>query len=277
VLRRFPGQVVAVGAALAMGATMAVACGSTTPCTIGDGDYYAVLPEGLPKGGILFLHGWGGDARKEVAIAGTAGVVTARGYVFVAPVGLPYRPDEPVSNWNAELDPLNRDDVNFLRDVMDDAARRFEFPRSNVMVAGFSLGGMMVWRLACDAPWDYSAFASIAGTLWEPLPDDCAGPVRLAHFHGWNDQVVPLEGRPIPGTDIVQGDVFAALALVRRASGCTSNAPDTTSFDGVSLTRSWTRCASGSSIELNIHGGKHAIPPGWAVMTLDWFESSSLP
>jgi len=265
---------VAVAALAVTGSVaMAVDCGGTTPCTIDGGQYFVALPEGRPKGGILFLHGWGGDATNEVANAPVAGAMIARGYVFVAPVGLPYRPDEPMSNWNAELDPLNRDDVLFLRRVADDAARRFDFPRGNVLAAGFSLGGMMVWRLACDAPGDYAAFVPVSGTFWEPLPEHCAGTVRLLHVHGWTDDVVPLEGRPIPESKDVQGDVFAALRLIRRASGCASHAPDAAWFEPDLKTRSWNNCAPGASIELLIHGGGHMIPPGWAAMALKWFEA----
>jgi len=266
-------RLAAVALAMVASATVAVACGSATPCLVDDGQYYVALPEQRPKGGVLFLHGWGGDAKREIANASVAGVFAAMGYVFIAPVGLPYRPDEPMSNWNAELDPVNRNDVLFLRGVTDDAAQRFRFPRENVLAASFSLGAMMIWRLACDAPSDYSAFAPVSGTFWEPLPERCAGPARLLHVHGWTDAVVPLEGRPIPEDKIVQGDVFAALALLRRASACTSNAPDTSSFEGDLKTRSWTKCAPGSSISLAIHGGGHVIPPRWAEMALKWFEA----
>lgn len=239
-------------------------------CTIPGGEYFAALPVGPRKGAVLFLHGWGGSAKAEIANISVVGPLLARGYVVVAPVGLPYSVDEPITNWNAEEDPTFRDDVAFIDAVMDDAAVRFDFPRDRAMASGFSLGGMMVWRLACDAPLDYAAFAPVAGTFWEPLPETCTAPVRLLHFHGWTDKMVPLEGRPIEGTPMVQGDVFAALALARRSSGCTSDA--IYGAEGELDMRSWIHCASGAGIGIAIHPGGHKVPNGWAEFVLDWFE-----
>jgi len=37
-------------------------CGIGKACTIPGGEYFVALPEGLRKGAVLFLHGWGGSA-----------------------------------------------------------------------------------------------------------------------------------------------------------------------------------------------------------------------
>jgi polyhydroxybutyrate depolymerase len=250
-------------------------CGSDIACTLPEGAYFAALPKGTPAGAVVFLHGWGGSAKAEIGNPRVAGPLVARGYAVIAPVGLPYSDAEPTTSWNAELDPRSRDDVAFIDAVTDDAARRFGFPRENVLAAGFSLGGMMVWRLACDAPAGHAAFAPVAGTFWEPLPETCRAPVRLLHVHGWTDRMVPLEGRPIPGTDFVQGDVFAALSVARRSSRCTAQAVFETmgDFD----IRSWTDCADTAGIAVALHRGGHTVPKGWADFALDWFEGRAPP
>lgn len=262
-------------AMLGVAPTAAHACGADGPCAVAGGEYFVALPAGPRLGAVLFLHGWGGSARAEISNPGVVGPALARGYVVIAPVGLPFSVAEPITNWNAEEDPAFRDDVAFVDVVMDDAAQRFGFPRNRVLAAGFSLGGMMVWRLACDAPSDYAAFAPVAGTFWMPLPESCAAPVRLLHVHGWTDRMVPLEGRPIEGTPMVQGDVFAALAVARRSSGCTSNA--IYEEFGEMQVRSWIDCASGASIGIALHSGGHEVPKGWAGFALDWFEGSAPP
>lgn len=257
-------------AILAASPLAAEPCGIAGACTIPGGAYFAAVPEGPRKGAVLFIHGWGGNAKAEIANLSIVGPLLARGYVVVAPVGLPFSAADPTTNWNAEEDPAFRDDVAFLDAVTDDAAVRFDFPRDHVLASGFSLGGMMVWRLACDAPLDYTAFAPVAGTFWEPLPATCAAPVRLLHVHGWTDKMVPLEGRPIAGTPMIQGDVFAALALVRRSSGCTSDAIYE-EVGGMDVRR-WINCASGAGIGIAIHPGGHKVPGGWADFVLDWFD-----
>lgn len=250
-------------------------CGRDSACAIPGGAYFAALPEGRPVGAVVFLHGWGGSARAEIGNPRVTGPLVARGYAVIAPVGLPYSAAEPTTSWNAELDPRSRDDVAFIDAVTGDAAARFDFPRDNVLAAGFSLGGMMVWRLACDAPHRYAAFAPVAGTFWEPLPESCTAPVRLLHVHGWTDRMVPLEGRPIPGTEFVQGDVFAALSLARRSSRCMPRAVFE-AMGGFDI-RSWPDCADTAGIAIAFHPGGHAVPKGWAEFALDWFEGRAPP
>ena len=80
------------------------------------------------------------------------------------------------------------------------------------MASGFSLGGSMVWQLACRMPSRFAGFAPIAGAFWRPLPKGCrAGPTpHLFHIHGTADRTVPLAGRPIRQT-FHQGDTFKSI------------------------------------------------------------------
>jgi len=267
--------VIAASLAFVFAAFAADPCGKTVACAIEGGEYFAAAPGNAPVGAVLFLHGWGGNAKADIARASLVEPLVARGYVVVAPVGLPYSADEPTTSWNAEKDPANRDDVAFIDAVMNDAAARFSFPRDHVLASGFSLGGMMIWRLACDAPGDYAAFAPVAGTFWRPMPETCAGPARIFHVHGWADRMVPLEGRPIEGTIWVQGDVFAALAVARRTSGCAAKATHEVLND--MEVRSWVDCTSGNGVTIALHHGGHKVPQGWADLALDWFEGAAPP
>ena len=108
--------------------------------------------------------------------------------------------------------------------------------------------------------------------MWRPLPDACAGPVRLHHTHGWSDPVVPIEGRSVAGGRITQGDLFRGLDLMRRANGCARDDPDEYGATGKYLIRRWTDCAQGSALEMALHPGGHRTPMGWSALALDWFE-----
>ena len=131
----------------------------------------------------------------------------ARGYVVIAPTGLT-RPGRTGGSWSFGTRPPLRDELAFVREVLTDAEARFHIDRGRVLLTGFSVGGSLVWYLACAAPRDFAAFAPVAGGFWQPLPETCAGPVKLLHTHGWRDRTVPLEGRPLrPGLE--QGDIFA--------------------------------------------------------------------
>jgi polyhydroxybutyrate depolymerase len=249
-------------------------CGGETACEIAGGIYHVALPEGPPRGILIFLHGYGGSGLSEIRNAALVRSVTERGYIFLAPSGEP-RPGRTGGSWNSFADPARRDDVAFLRTVAEDAALRFAIPRERILLAGFSGGGMMAWRVACDAPAAFAAYAPVAGLLWRPLPETCAGPVRMLHTHGWSDQVVPLEGRTVGSGFATQGDLFVGLDLLRAASACVHDNPDAFGAREQYLLRRWTACAPGATIEMALHPKGHMVPGGWAGLTLDWFAGLS--
>jgi polyhydroxybutyrate depolymerase len=258
--------------ALSALAAPAAACpGSDAPCEVAGGSYRAEAPEGPVRGALLFLHGWGGTAEGVLADRRLAAPALARDYVMLAPQGVPRRRGESGGRWNARYGGETRDDVAFLRRVLDDAAIRFGFDRDQVLAAGFSGGGMMVWRLACDAPEAAGAFAPVAGLFWRPLPKACSGAARLMHTHGWSDPVVPLEGRPVGDGTLTQGDLFEGLALMRRTNRCADDRPDRISDEPGRLRRDWTDCAA--SLALVLHPDGHVVPEGWTDLALDWLEA----
>ncbi|MEM1312991.1 MAG: CocE/NonD family hydrolase [Pseudomonadota bacterium] len=272
---------VAALAAAAFGPERAAACDAPeTPCAIegdwGAGVYHLALPEGDgPHPAVFFLHGWGGRADRTMANDGIRGALLARGYAVIAPQGMPRREGERGGAWNSFASPDRRNDVAFLAAVAEDAAARAPLDRGRIVASGFSGGGMMVWRAACDAPETFAAYAPIAGLLWRPLPEACAGPVRMLHIHGWTDPVVPLEGRSVAGGRITQGDVFRGLDLMRDANACAKDDPDEYAQAGPQNAfwlRRWTDCAPGSALEFALFHGGHRVPAGWSALTLDWFE-----
>lgn len=249
--------------------------GAEEPCRVsgawGEGSYRLVPPEGPGSGAALvFLHGWGGRADAVAADAGLLAPWRAAGWAVIAPQGEPRAPGDSGGRWNSAGGAGGRDDVAFLRAVAEDAAARAGLDRGRIVLGGFSGGGMMAWRVACEAPGDFAAFLPVAGLLWRPLPEGCAGPVRLLHVHGWADAVVPLEGRAVAGGRLVQGDLFAGLALLRRANGCAGDAPDAVGAEGVFLVRGWTGCAPGAALGFALFPGGHVAPEGWGALALGW-------
>ncbi|RMF40537.1 MAG: polyhydroxybutyrate depolymerase [Alphaproteobacteria bacterium] len=250
----------------------AAACGETSECRVDGGAYLIALPEGPAKGAVIFLHGYGGTAKGLMRNRTLVKAVTERGYALIAPQGLPWRPGQKGGSWNMRLSPERRDDIAFLRAVAADAGTRFGLPHGGMLLSGFSAGGMMVWRVACNAPEAFPAYAPVSGLLWRPLPEKCAGPMRMLHVHGWSDPVVPIEGRSVAGGRITQGDLFRGLDILRAADGCARDDPDSYDRSGRYLIRRWTECAPGARLELAMHPGGHMIPKDWTTLALDWFE-----
>lgn len=257
------------------GAGMAAAgCHATSEgCEAGGGRYHIELPQtgGAPAPVVVFLHGYGGSAAQVLANRAMIGALTRRGYAVIAPQGRRRGGGGGPRSWSFGPFSEGRDEAAFLSAVLADAADRFGTSRERTVLAGFSAGAFMVHFLACADPSAFAAYAPVAGAFWRPQPGSCAGPVRMLHTHGWQDTVVPLEGRPLGGGRWQQGDVFAALELWRQVNGCVSHAPERSwSQDGL-LRRRWG-CGPGSDLELLLFTGGHSVPEGWAGWMADWFE-----
>lgn len=250
------------------------ACGPApdAACDVPLGIFRIALPEGVENpSAVVFLHGWGHSAEGVMANAGMIDLLAGRGYALIAPDGIATEHMLGRKTWDVLRRPGHpRDDVAFIREVVDAAAARHGVDRHRILLAGFSNGGTMAWNVACLAPDLARAYAPVAGALWEPMPERCAGPADLFHVHGWTDRVVPLEGRPLGGS-VVQGDVWKSLALLRDAGGCADLQPDAAAAEGDAWWRRWTGCAGGS-ILLRLHPGGHTMPEGWLGRALDWFE-----
>ncbi len=253
-------------------------CGATGPaCAVPLGEYRIALPEDpAPAAGypaVMFFHGFGGTGAETLANAGMVDTFLARGWAVIAPEGLG-REGRAGGGWSFHPDrPKARDELTFTRQVLDAAAAAHGVDRDRVLLGGFSIGASLTWYLACADPGLAAAYAPVAGAFWRPHPEmgACAGPVRLLHTHGWRDETVPLEGRPLR-SDVLQGDVFYGLEILRDANGCEGMRADAYDTSGPYWRRWWTRCTPGSALELALHTGGHTVPPDWAGLALDWFD-----
>lgn len=255
-------------------------CGeAAAACDVEMGTYHARVPEGPISGAILYLHGYGGTGEGALRPSRDwVDTALARGYVLIAPDGLPYAEGRG-RGWSfiPGREKL-RDEPAFLQSVRDDAAARFGFDADRVILTGFSIGGSMTSYMACDVPASFAAYAPVAGGFWRPHPTECAGPVRLLHTHGWTDGTVPLEGRVLRGEDatdpqaLMQGDIFYTLRMWREVNACHQLRADRFVTEGEFLRRAWDRCAEGAALEFALFPGGHRVPDGWASMMLDWYE-----
>lgn len=249
-------------------------CGAAdAPCEVESGTYHILLPEGgAARGVVMHLHGAGATG-KGMLKGGLARTAVKRGFAFIAPDGIHPERARFKKNWSvrAKGTKFKRDDITFLRSVLEDAEARHGVNRTQALISGFSRGGSMAWDIACFAPDLATAYAPAAGALWDDLPSDCERPVDLFHTHGWDDRTVPLEGRSLRGGSVIQGDVWASLFILRAANGCAARQPKRSEIKGDRWWRYWTDCAEGS-ITLMLHPGGHGVPKGWSTDILDWFE-----
>lgn len=153
-------------------------------------------------------------------------------------------------------------DVGFLEAVTRQVlATQPNTSSTQVYLAGYSNGGRMAFRLACQ---DRGAFAGVAAVEAVPVYD-CPStvPVRLLDIASTADPLLTVYNGYLPKhidghTEIT---VQQSMGQWRRLDGCAAAA--TTSRAGNFTISDWTRCSGGGRVELaTYHGGSHAWVQG---------------
>lgn len=160
---------------------------------------------------------------------------------------------------------LGVDDVKFFRTLLDRLPRIVGVDTERIGVAGFSNGGGMTHRLACDVADRFSAAAVVGSGMLEWHVNRCepGRPIPLMIFQGTEDPSFPWEG-------VEQWGEFSLLPAVETAEfwGITNECATEPSVealpdehdDGTTVER-WTYTGCGAStVFYKIEGGGHTWP-----------------
>ncbi len=250
--------------------------GFENPCRVEDGEYRVLIPEGEdPFPAMVYLYGSGG---RSVTIANHPvfeAAVGGRDYALIVPAAreMDYEGGRRDTGWALRSEPrAARDEVAFVRRVIEDAARRFRLDRERVLLAGQSRGGFLVWEIACHDPGLAAAYAVHAGSYLGELPAECDRPVRFLQTHGAADTVVPVAGKDDSAAWRRINPLPESLALMARTNGCGEPESGETERFLDFARKSWPACAPGSRLDLMVHPGGHGMPATWFRAVLDWFE-----
>ncbi|HEY8517114.1 MAG TPA: PHB depolymerase family esterase [Candidatus Binatia bacterium] len=152
-----------------------------------------VVPEaavgGAPVPLVLVYHGVFSTGAQILATTGFAEKALAEGFITAAGDGIG-------RSWNAGVccDPAmseNVDDVGFTRDMVAAIESEYCIDPQRIYATGFSNGGAMAFRLACDAADLFAAFAPVGGSL-ALFPCEPAAPRPMQIINMVEDPVVPF-------------------------------------------------------------------------------------
>jgi polyhydroxybutyrate depolymerase len=224
---------------------------------------------------LLVLHGGGGSggAMEGLALGQFNRIADRHGVIVAYPDGIGRGWNDGRSDLKAKAVKENVDDVGFLRALVAHIGTLYPVDHKRIYATGISNGGLMSFRLACDAPDMVAAVAPVAANLSVELAANCR-PSRmpaLAIINGTADPLVPWTGGDIKVLWTRRGKVLSAPETFERWVRMGQCAPASTEpprepqgADGTSVIRHIAReCRDGSEVRLyEITGGGHTWPSG---------------
>lgn len=219
---------------------------------------------------VLVLHGFGVSSALLLAKSNLAAFADEKHFAFAVPDGSKNPEGRPF--WNAGPSCCDSygsgvDDVARLTALLDAARARPEVDPKRVFVIGYSNGGFMAHRLACESGDRISAMISVSGSLpGAPCPSSAA--LSVLEIHGDADPFVHYEGGRVLGLETF-AEHPSALETVRtwaRRLHC-SGEPQRLeprdlepSLKGAETTvQAFTGCQGGDVQLWTVRGGKHYI------------------
>ena len=161
-----------------------------------------------PTALVMALHGRPSNGIGTAFITDMNPVAAENNFIVVYPNGqFIRRPDDmPVFGWNYVRDvavfpqELPQDDTQYLIDLIHDLGLDLNIDERRVYVTGFSNGGFMTQRLACEASEHFAAFAPVGATAFAGIDNICESspPVPILMIHGTRDVSVPWQGIAAP-------------------------------------------------------------------------------
>lgn len=185
--------------------------------TVGDLDrsYHLHLPPGLssdqPVPLVFVFHGYQMSGTLMRSTSGFDRVANEHGFVVVYPNGIGYT--STTRSWNGGgccgiAHDNNHDEAAFVTQILADLEGLVTLDPARIYAAGFSNGGLLSYRLACEMSGTFAAISPVgAPMLFSPCQPQEA--VSLIHVHGSRDPLVPIAGG---GTNPVSGEPFPPVA-----------------------------------------------------------------
>lgn len=227
---------------------------------------------------VFNFHGFLQNPGRQAEISGMNEAASDRGFAVVYPEGL-------FSSWNAGIccgtaSGNGFRDVAFIRDLVEALGNETCLDARRFYVTGFSNGGYMAHRLACEAADLFAAVASVSGTLGVE-PCEPTRPIPLLEIHGTADTIVPYDGDgPVDNPSTPE-----AMASWVERNACEPRPEVVSEQDDASCER-WSGCADDVAVELcTIVEGQHCWPGSSGcnstydatMKVVDFLESFVLP
>ena len=239
---------------------------------------YLPPKHGEPLPVVLVLHGGGGTGggMEWLTRRGFNRIADRDGAIIVYPDGIDHGWNDGRSANRSAADAAV-DDVAFLRALPGQLASLHPVDGARLYVTGISNGGMMSYRLACDAADEFAAAAPVAANMAVELEGAChpARAIPLLIMNGVDDPIMPWKGGRVHVLWMTRGTVLSSedsatrwLALDHCGALEAQPVIEANPADGTAAAPRSARCAEGGEVRLyEIRGGGHTWPKGEPYLT----------
>jgi polyhydroxybutyrate depolymerase len=198
---------------------------------------------------VVNFHGLGSNGTQQTFFSNMNPTADAEGFVVVYPEGTVNADGRRA--WNAGgccTDDPEIDDVGFVRAMLDELDTQLCIDPDSRFATGMSNGGLMSYRIGCEAADLFAAVAPVAGLL--ALTPSACNPTRalpLWQIHGTIDELVPFDGAH-------DSAVFWAAE-----NGCTTQTR-VSYQNGVVTCEAWSCAAASEVVFCTAEGVNHCWP-----------------
>jgi polyhydroxybutyrate depolymerase len=226
-----------------------------------------------PTSLVLSLHAGATWPAHQMHLSHWNALADEHGFIVVYPSGTPML-FGIVRVWRTTPGTV-RTDVEFIAALIDTLETAYNIDPTRIYANGMSLGGGLVFALACTLPDRIAAVGLVAAA--QSLPSDwCPDtrPVPLMAFHGDADPIVPYAGGPLGDPFNPVKPVYPSVRdwVVSRArwNGCTAT-PTVSAVAPDVVRTTYADCVHDADVVLHtLIGGGHSWPggkppPAWRV------------
>lgn len=231
---------------------------------------------------IIALHGYGGDKDEVGRYFSLKRDIDHRDFILISPEGT--RDTFGSRFWNATDGCCNAfgsnvNDSAYLRGLIEEALQRFRIDRGRIYAAGYSNGGFMAYRLACDSA-DYitGIFSLAGGTFKDAARCQPSRPVQILQLHGTADQTIGYNGGSAYPTAPAHPGALETVTHWAGYNGCQTTPVmlDSTAVNAVTVEQAtvqgFNACPADGQVELwTLPGAPHnpGLPQTMGAYLLD--------
>ena len=196
---------------------------------------------------VVALHGSGMQGKQMADKTALSKLADQAGFVVVYPDGLKQK-------WNVSgKDP--EDNVAFVHALIEQVQKVRSIDPQRIYVVGLSNGGILAQKLACEAPDDIAAIATVAASLPIQFSSRCQTkkPIPLLMVNGTADAIVPWQGGEAPnirvGRDLAIPPIPTVINFWKQHNKC-SAPPKVEQVSNVVEVTDYQSCQANSEVML---------------------------